>query len=329
MIEVQNLSKRYGALVAVDELTFQVGRGEVVGFLGPNGAGKTTTLRILAGFLGATSGVVRIAGHDVSEHPLEARRCIGYLPEACPLYGEMRVKEYLMFRAELKRVPRASRASAVQRAAELALIWDYRDVLIAHLSKGLRQRVGVADALLGSPPLLILDEPTSGLDPNQIREMRALVRQLATEHTIVVSTHVLSEVESTCDRAIVLDRGRVVAQGSIEDLRAGQRARGVTVNVHGPALAAQLGLNAPLITALGTLLGSGSVRFVEGESPAHGVLHVRFAPEASAGEQVEAVVAELVHAGVGVREVRLEGADLEDVFARLTRAAASPAAEAS
>ena len=224
MIEVEHLTKDYGTVVAVRDVSFSVGKGEVVGFLGPNGAGKSTTLRIIAAFLGMTAGRVRINGFDIVEQSLEARRCIGYMPEAAPLYTEMRVGEYLRFRASLKRVPRRERAAAVDRAMRLARVSEMVDTLILHLSKGYRQRVGLADALVSNPPLLILDEPTAGLDPNQIREVRKVVRELGESHTILLSTHILSEVETTCDRALVIDRGQLIAQGSIDELRALRRA---------------------------------------------------------------------------------------------------------
>ena len=190
-IAVSHLVKRYGAELAVDDVSFEVGKGEVVGFLGPNGAGKSTTLRILAGFLGPTSGKVTVAGHDVVDEPLEARRSIGYMPEGVPLYPEMRVVEYLRFRAELKRVPRTARATWVDDAMRRAGVVDVAHRQIGHLSKGYRQRVGLADAIVAKPPIVVLDEPTAGLDPNQIRQARTLVRELGREHTVVLSTHIL------------------------------------------------------------------------------------------------------------------------------------------
>ncbi|HVY48411.1 MAG TPA: ABC transporter ATP-binding protein, partial [Minicystis sp.] len=196
MIEVQHLSKRYGPVRAVDDVSFSVEKGEIVGFLGPNGAGKTTTLRILAGFLGATSGTVRVAGHDVADEPEQARAAIGYMPELSPLYPELRVREYLRFRAELKRVPRPRRAAAVDRALELAAVADMADVVIGHLSKGYRQRVGLADALVASPPLLILDEPTSGMDPIQTRELRDHLVAAAKERAVLVSSHAVADLEA-------------------------------------------------------------------------------------------------------------------------------------
>src|SRR5687768_4780569 len=224
MIEVERLTKDYGTVVAVRDVSFSVGKGEVVGFLGPNGAGKSTTLRIIAGFLGATSGRVRVSGHDIATESLAARRALGYMPEAAPLYPELRVREYLDFRAALKQVPARERKKAVERALELGKIADVAETLIGHLSKGYRQRVALADALVSKPGLLILDEPTAGLDPNQILEVRRLLRELGESHTILLSTHILSEVEAVCDRALVIARGRLVAQGTIDELRAMRRA---------------------------------------------------------------------------------------------------------
>ena len=233
MIEVDKLTVSYGSFRAVDRVSFSVQAGEIVGFLGPNGAGKSTTLRVLAGFLGATSGAVRIAGIDVAEDSQRARARIGYMPEMSPLYPEMRVGEYLRFRAELKKVPRASRKEAVRTAMAEARVDDFEEVMIGHLSKGYRQRVGLADALVASPPLLILDEPTAGLDPNQIREVRSLIQKLGKDRTVLLSTHILSEVEATCSRAVVINRGRLVAEGSIDEIRAMRRPSGVRFVVRG------------------------------------------------------------------------------------------------
>src|SRR5450432_4619757 len=244
MIDVRDLTKDYGTVVAVQGVSFSVGKGEIVGFLGPNGAGKSTTLRVLAGFLGATSGRVRIAGHDIAEAPLAARRSLGYMPESAPLYPEMRVGEYLLFRARLKGVPRAKRSSAVGGAMERAGVSHMASTVIQHLSKGYRQRVALADALVANPPLLILDEPTAGLDPNQIREVRDLIRGLGENHTILLSTHILPEVETTCERAIVIDRGRLVAEGTIEELRSRQKSSALSLRVRDPKSAAEAAISA-------------------------------------------------------------------------------------
>src|SRR5438067_5144544 len=225
MIDVRNLTKYYGEYPAVLDVSFAVEKGQVVGFLGPNGAGKSTTMRVLAGFLTATSGTATIDGKDVFWDPIEARRRIGYMPENCPLYSDMRVDEYLWFRGGLKGLARKPRQQRIGYVLERCWVKDVRRQVIGTLSKGYRQRVGLADALLADPPVLILDEPTAGLDPTQIRESRRLIRELGQEHTILLSTHILPEVEMTCDRVIIIHRGRVAASGSLRELarNAGER----------------------------------------------------------------------------------------------------------
>ncbi len=215
MIEVQSLTRRFGSRLAVNGISFRVDRGETVGFLGPNGAGKTTTLRMLTGYLTPSSGEVRIDGIDAVRSSLEARRRLGYMPEGVPLYREMRVHEYLRHRSALKKVGNA--AAAVDRSLELAGVADARRRIIGQLSKGYRQRVGLAEALLADPPILILDEPTSGLDPNQVRQFRDLVRSFSGEKTVLLSTHILSEVEAVCDRVIIIREGEKVADLATAD----------------------------------------------------------------------------------------------------------------
>jgi ABC-2 type transport system ATP-binding protein len=219
MISVRNLTKFYGDYAAVRDVSFDVPRGAVVGFLGPNGAGKSTTMRILAGYLAATSGQATIDGLDVFWRPVDVRRRIGYMAESSPLYGEMRVGEYLTFRSGIRGLH--GRACRRQVDYVLGRCWlkEVRRQLIGTLSKGYRQRVGLADALLHNPPVLILDEPTAGLDPSQIRETRTLIRELGLAHTVLLSTHILSEVEMTCDQAIIINRGRVAAAGTLQELR--------------------------------------------------------------------------------------------------------------
>lgn len=219
MIAVNHLTKYYGEYPAVRDVSFEVPKGRVVGFLGPNGAGKSTTMRILAGYLTATSGKASIAGFDVFNDPIEVRRRIGYMPESCPLYGELRVEEYLRFRAGLKGLGWRARRQRIDFVVNRCWLKDVRRQLVGTLSKGYRQRVGLADALLADPPVLILDEPTAGLDPTQIRETRKLIRELGTEHTMLLSTHILSEVEMTCDSVIIIYEGQVVADGSLSDVR--------------------------------------------------------------------------------------------------------------
>ncbi|HEV3146775.1 MAG TPA: ATP-binding cassette domain-containing protein [Gemmataceae bacterium] len=210
MIHVEHLTKYYGEYAAVRDVSFDVKEGLVVGFLGPNGAGKSTTMRILAGYLTATSGTVTIGGLDVFWNPVEVRRRIGYMPESCPLYPEMRVEEYLKFRAGLKGVYGSKRRARIDYVVKRCWLNDVRRQLIGTLSKGYRQRVGLADALVAEPDVLILDEPTAGLDPAQIRETRSLIRELGKEHTVLLSTHILPEVERTCDRVIIISKGQVV-----------------------------------------------------------------------------------------------------------------------
>lgn len=219
MISVQGLTKSYGATDAVRDLSFSVDRGEVVGFLGPNGAGKSTTMKILSGYLPADAGEVRIAGFDILSQSLKARSRIGYLPENVPLYSEMRVGEYLRYRAALKGVRSRRITEKVEDALELCCISHVRNQLIGTLSKGYRQRVGLADALVNEPDILILDEPTIGLDPGQIREVRELIKGLAKRHTILLSSHILSEVEMTCSRVLIINKGQIVATGTPAELR--------------------------------------------------------------------------------------------------------------
>ena len=219
MIVVEHLTKYYGDYPAVRDVSFQVDQGQVVGFLGPNGAGKTTTMRIIAGFLTATSGKAAIDGRDVFWDPIGARRRIGYMPENCPLYGDMRVDEYLWFRGGLKGLGRMARKNHLGYVLERCWLSDVKHQVIGTLSKGYRQRVGLADALLADPSVLILDEPTAGLDPAQIRETRKLLRELGKQHTMLLSTHILSEVEATCDSVIVIHQGQVVEDGSLTAVR--------------------------------------------------------------------------------------------------------------
>jgi ABC-2 type transport system ATP-binding protein len=223
MIEAKALTKRYGDVLAVDGVSFSVERGEVVGFLGPNGAGKTTTMRMLTGFVPPTDGSATIAGHDIFEDPLAARRAVGYLPETPPLYPEMTVESYLRYVSKIKDVPRARRREAIDRALSRCGLADVRGRVIGTLSKGFRQRVGLAQAIVHDPPVLILDEPTVGLDPMQIAEIRGLIRELAagqgdTQHTVVLSTHIMAEVSAICRRVIMINEGRKSVDAPLEEL---------------------------------------------------------------------------------------------------------------
>lgn len=218
MIEVENLTKRYAGRTAVDSISFEVGKGEIVGFLGPNGAGKSTTLRILTCFLSASGGTATVAGHDIYRDSIEVRRRVGYMPENVPLYPDMRVVEYLKFRARLKGLSHRETRRAVAEAMDICSIGDVRRKMVSTLSKGYKQRVGLADALVNEPDLLILDEPTNGLDPSQIRQARELIKRLGERHTILISTHILSEVEMTCGRVVIIDRGRIRASDTPQNL---------------------------------------------------------------------------------------------------------------
>lgn len=312
MIKVSHLVKRYGARTAVSDLSFEVEKGEVVGFLGPNGAGKSSTLRILAGVFLPTSGEVSIMGHDVARDSMKARARIGYMPEAAPLYPEMRVAEYLAFRAELKEVPRSKRLSFVADAMEKANVVDVQAVPIAKLSKGYKQRVGLADALVARPPLLILDEPTAGLDPNQIRAVRDVLRELGKEHTVLLSTHILSEVEASCERAIVIAGGKLVANGTLREIQAQRRPVGATLVVRGEETAIRRVFAATENVCDLHLSQSGETHTCE----------FRWKDPSSSTEPtliLEGIVSTLVANRIHIREVRTLGGTLEDVFEELTR----------
>ena len=313
LISVSHLSRRYGSRLAVDDVSFEIGKGEVVGFLGPNGAGKSTTLRILAGFLGPSGGIVKIAGHDVVDESFEARRCVGYMPETAPLYPEMRVVEFLRFRAELKRVPRAARTSWVDDAMGKAGVLDVASKRIGHLSKGYRQRVGLADAIVARPPIVILDEPTAGLDPNQIRAARAVVRELGRDHTVVLSTHILGEVEACATRVLLIHQGKLLAEGPTEAIRSMRAATAIELVVRGDAHTAESILRAvPGVVLAALASATGDVTRLL-------ATFAKKLPDAERAEVTERCVASLVAAGIGVREVRPAGGSLEDVFASLTR----------
>lgn len=218
MIEVRNLVKKYGSHMAVDHLSFTVEPGQIYGFLGPNGAGKSTTMNIMTGYLGATEGEVLINGHNVLEEPAMAKKCIGYLPEIPPLYTDMTVSEYLYFAAELKKIAKKEREDEVDKVMKLVKVVDVRDRLIRNLSKGYRQRVGLAQAILGFPEFIILDEPTVGLDPKQIIEIRELIRELAKEHTVILSSHILAEIQEVCDYIMIISQGKMVASDTPDNL---------------------------------------------------------------------------------------------------------------
>jgi len=317
MIEVQSLSKRYPTRLAVDDVTFSVKQGEIVGFLGPNGAGKTTTMRVLTGFLPPTSGSARVAGHDVVAESSQARAAIGYLPESAATYLEMRVAEYLSFRARLEGVPGRAVRGRVAEALDRCLLADVAGRRIESLSKGFRQRTALAGALVHQPPVLILDEPTIGLDPVQIIKIREMIRQLGRDRAVLLSTHILPEVEAVCDRVLIIDRGRIVAEGTPADLRS-KLAGAATLRVVWKG-------NVAVREGLANLPGVSTVEVEEaaGETRAR----ILCLPGADPREEVFRLA---VANGWVLRELAREALTLEDVFVRLTRhdeaADAAPAA---
>jgi len=297
MIEVAGLTKYYGQLAAIEDVTFRVEKGEIIGFLGPNAAGKTTTMRILTGFSPPSRGKARVAGYDIAEQPIEVKRRVGYMPESVPLYAEMLVSGFLAYVAEVKGVARAERKGEVARVMERCGLEDMSGRLVGHLSKGYRQRVGLAQALVGNPPVLILDEPTVGLDPKQIIEIRQMIKGLGREHTVLLSTHILPEVTMVCERVIIIDRGRVVAQDSMAALAEGASPL-LDVAVDGPEEAVRAAIEA--VPAVTSCVSKGSGRYrVEG----------------AAGQDTSAALSEsLVRSGLAVRELHKHARTLEDVF---------------
>jgi len=309
LITVENLTKRYATKTAIEGMSFQVQKGEILGFLGPNGAGKTTTMRIITGYMPASDGTVRVDGFDVFEKPLEVRRRIGYLPENPPLYVEMAVTAYLRFVAKIKGVPKDKVQSEVTRVMDRVNITDVKDRIIAKLSKGYKQRVGIAQALLGDPPVLILDEPTIGLDPKQIHEVRQLIKDLAGQHTVLLSTHILPEVEQTCHRVIIIDRGRIIAVDTPGNLRTQlQGGERVTIEVKGPV--------ADVIPKLRSMPGVVDVRQLA-ESDGHHRLQV----EGELKRDIRSDLARtIVQNGWGLYELQSATMSLEDIFLKLTTA---------
>jgi ABC-2 type transport system ATP-binding protein len=310
MIEVQGLTRRYGDFTAVEDVSFSVDSGQIVGMLGPNGAGKTTTIRMITGFLPPTAGRVTLAGIDLEEKPVEARRQLGYLPENVALYTEMRVREYLSYRARLEGVRGRAAAAAIDRAIELCLLSDVADQIIATLSKGYRQRVGLATAILHGPEVLILDEPTVGLDPKQIIAIRDLIRDLGRERTLLLSTHILPEVELLCQKVMIIDRGRIIAQGTPETLRQQWLGRtNVTVTLKHAAPDAAERLRA--------LEGVIAVSAPGAQGGGDGAAH--FSLECGEGRDPrEAVFRLAVERGWVLLELQQSKASLEDIFVRLT-----------
>jgi len=303
MIEIQGLTKYYGRVEALRDVSFSVARGEVVGFLGPNAAGKTTTLRILTGYVAATSGRATVEGFDVFEDSLEVRKRIGYMPETVPLYPEMTVRSYLGYCARLRGVSRSDRDERVEDAVKKARLGEVRGAIIGHLSKGFRQRVGLAQALVHDPPVLVLDEPTIGLDPRQIIETRQLIKDLGRDHTIILSTHILPEVSMTCSRVVIISRGRIIAQDSAEGLAARVLSSARTL----------IRLLRPPGDAAAVLAGTPGVTSVRREDSSSFVVESKL--DADIREHVARTAVERNWGLVELRPVELS---LEDVFLHLT-----------
>jgi len=306
MIKVEDLKKVYGGITAVDSISFEVSKGEIVGFLGPNGAGKTTTMNILTGFIGATSGHASIAGFDVEKDSFEVRSRVGYLPESAPLYLDMDVLGFIKFIAEVRQIPGNALAPRLDHITATCGLKSVLHRPIGQLSKGFRQRVGLAQAMIHDPDILILDEPTSGLDPNQIVEIRELIKNLGKEKTVILSTHILPEVEATCSRAIIINEGKIVAKGTLSELSSHSQEI-IVARIRGDRDAVEARLkNVP---------GSDGVRFRE-ERQGLSTFEITPKKGAPASEEVFRAVAD---GGFSLAELRTEGASLEDVFQRLTR----------
>ena len=307
MIEVQHLTKRYGPFTAVDDISFKVERGEILGFLGPNGAGKTTTMRVLTGYMPPTEGTAVVAGFNLLDKPIEAKRRTGYLPETPPLYPDMTVREYLEFCSRIKGVPRADRKARVSSVMERTRVADMADRHCGKLSKGYRQRVGLAQALLHNPEVLILDEPTAGLDPKQIIETRQLIKDLRGEHTVVLSTHILPEVSQTCQRVVIINKGKVVAIDTPDNLTS--RLRGSeTMYVQVDAMGADAG---------SVLAGLAGVTRVNVSDTRDNVVGLEVESETGRDLRRE-LAATVVGRGWGLLELRPMRMSLEDVFLKLT-----------
>ena len=307
MIEVQHLTKRYGPVTAVDDVSFKAERGEILGFLGPNGAGKTTTMRILTGYMPPSEGKAFVGGYDVQEKAIEAKRRTGYLPETPPLYPDMTVRDYLDFCARIKGVPRAERTARVKTSMERTRIADVARRHCGKLSKGYRQRVGLAQALLHNPEVLILDEPTAGLDPKQIIETRKLIKELGGDHTVILSTHILPEVSQTCNRIVIINKGRVVAVDSPDNLTA--RLRGTETML--------LQVDAAGADAAGALKAVAGVSQVRVAETRDGVTSLEVESEAGRDVRRE-LAAAVVGRGWGLLELRPMRMSLEEIFLHLT-----------
>ena len=302
MIEVRHLSKNYGEHIAILDLSFVINKGEVVGFLGPNGAGKSTTMKIITGFMAASSGQVQVCGFDIFENPIEVKKRIGYLPETPPLYSDMLVSEYLKYVAELKQVPGTKIKSYVDSALEKTQLTLVKNRLIQNLSKGFKQRVGIAQALVSQPEVLILDEPTVGLDPKQVTEIRSLIKELRGEHTIILSTHILPEVQATCDKVIIINEGKIVAQDTIEQIEKMNQGHIV------------LSVKTKRVSAIQQKLQK--VNGVLGVEVISNLQYqIKLIEQSNA---IEEIADEVIRSGSGLVELSPSKANLEDVFLKLT-----------
>lgn len=308
LIEVKHLTKRYGAYTAVEDLSFTIPKGTIYGFLGPNGAGKSTTMNIITGCLGATAGEVLIGGHSILDEPMEAKKLIGYLPEQPPLYADMTVSEYLSFVAEARGIPMNKRQEQKMTAMEKTGITEAKGRLIKNLSKGYKQRVGIAQALIGDPDIIILDEPTVGLDPTQIIEIRSLIRDLGRDHTVILSSHILSEVQAVCDTILIIAKGKLVACDTPENLT--RLLAGETV------IKLEAECSAEELPGIFEMLEG--VKEVRVEETSDGVLKALVVPESGVDVRKDMFFA-FSEAGTPILEMHLERASLEDVFIELTR----------
>ncbi|HQO74320.1 MAG TPA: ATP-binding cassette domain-containing protein [Candidatus Marinimicrobia bacterium] len=308
MIEVQNLVKHYGSVKAVDNISFTVEKGEILGFLGPNAAGKTTTMRIITGYMPASAGTVKVAGYDVFEQGLEVKKRIGYLPENPPLYTDMRVREYLTFVARIKGVNPKTINAEVDRVAERLSVLEVMDNLISNLSKGYKQRVGLAQALLNNPPVLIFDEPTNGLDPRQIIEVREIIKSLGSDHTVILSTHILPEVSMTCNRVAIINEGKLVKIDTPENLTKQLRgSESIILQVEGPMNEVEIALSQHQSVTAVAVQPTGKENIAT------------YRVETSIGSDIRKELASLVvNRGWGLLELKAESLSLEDIFLKLT-----------
>ncbi len=304
MIEVQNLTKEYGALKAIDNVSFSIKKGEVVGFLGPNGAGKSTTMKIITGFMAPTSGSASIAGYDVFENHIEVKKRIGYLPETPPVYSDLYVTEYLAYVARLKKVPKEKVKMLVDRAIEKTNLGSVKNRLIHHLSKGFRQRVGIAQAIVSDPEVLILDEPTVGLDPKQMAEIRDLIRELKGQHTIILSTHILPEVQAVCEKVVIISKGKIVAQDTIDNLSKLEKGQGRLFVRLRKEISDLKSVIADIDEVIGVDAGASKREW-----------RIDFKGD---DETIEKLSSKIVSKGLGLIELTPSKIDLEDVFLKLT-----------